>query len=179
MELDALFAGPYGPIVIFLLRVVDVSLATTRMLLAVRNQRRLVPVIGFVEILIWLLAVGHAIRHLDSSWHVVAYAGGFAAGNYVGLWIEEKLAIGLATVRIISRQGGVELADALREQGFGATEFAGQGREGTVEMVFTAARRRHIPRILREIDRWDPDAFVTVEEPRAVHRGWLFQTRRK
>ena len=177
--LVSLFAGPFGPLVIFLLRIVDVSLATTRMLLAVRNQKLLVPLIGFVEVMVWLYAAGTAIRFLDSPLHVIGYAGGFAAGNVVGLWVEEKLALGLATVRIISAHGGVELADALREKGFGVTEFSGQGREGPVEVVYTVAKRAQIRRIMDEVDVWDPGAFVTVEEPRAIHRGWLFDKRRK
>lgn len=177
--LAALFAGPLGPLVIFLLRIVDVSLATTRMLLAIRNQRMLVPLIGFVEVLVWLFAAGNAIRFLESPLHVIGYAAGFATGNVVGLWVEEKLALGLATVRVVSAHGGVELADALREKGFGVTEFSGQGREGPVEVVFTAARRAQVPWILKEVNYWDPDAFVTVEEPRAIHRGWMFDKRRK
>ena len=177
--LAQVFAGPWGPLVIFLLRIIDVSLATTRMLLAVRGQRVLVPIIGFFEVLIWLFAAGNAIQFLDSPLHVVGYAGGFAAGNVVGLWVEEKLALGLATVRIISEHGGVELADALREMGFGVTEFTGQGREGIVEVVYTVARRADTPRILRTVGEWAPDSFVTVEEPRAIHRGWLLRGARR
>jgi uncharacterized protein YebE (UPF0316 family) len=180
MELiDQLFGGPLGPLVIFSLRIVDVSLATLRMLLSVRGQRVLVPIIGFFEVLIWLFAAGNAIRFLDSPLHVLGYAGGFAAGTMVGLWVEEKLAFGLATVRIISAHGGVEMADALREMGFGVTEFAGEGREGKVEVVYTVARRSEVKGILTTVDRWDPDAFVTVEEPRGIRRGWLLQKRRK
>jgi uncharacterized protein YebE (UPF0316 family) len=174
-----LFAGPWGPLVIFALRIVDVSLATLRMLLAVRGQRVIVPLIGFFEVLIWLFAAGSAIRYLNSPLHVLGYAGGFAAGTAVGLWVEEKLAFGLATVRIISAHGGVEVADALRDEGFGVTEFAGEGREGRVEVVYTVAKRAQIKGILRIVDLWDPAAFVTVEEPRSVRRGWLLQSRRK
>lgn len=177
--IDALFAGPWGPILIFFLRIVDVSLATVRMLLAIRGARLVVPLIGFFEVLIWIFAVGSAIRNLSSAWHVLGYAAGFAAGNAVGLWIEEKLALGLATVRVMSQRGGVELADALRRKGFGVTEFAGQGREGTVEMVYTVVRRREVEDVLDEVDRWDPNAFVSVEEPRSIRRGWLYPKRRK
>jgi uncharacterized protein YebE (UPF0316 family) len=94
--IEQLFGGPWGPLVIFLLRIVDVSLATVRMLLSVRGQKLLVPLIGFFEVLIWLFAAGNAIRHLSSPYHVIGYAGGFAAGTAVGLWVEEKLAFGLA-----------------------------------------------------------------------------------
>lgn len=171
--LDALFAGPWGPLLIFVLRIGDVSLATMRTLLSMRNARIAVPLIGFVEVLIWIFAVGNAIKNLHSGWHLLGYAGGFATGTLVGMWVEEKLAIGLAVVRVISRHGGVEVAEALREQGFGVTEYAGQGRDGGVEIVDTVVKRRRIPEVIRVIDEWDPTAFVMVEEPRAIRRGWL------
>jgi uncharacterized protein YebE (UPF0316 family) len=177
--MEALFASAWGPLVIFCLRIVDVSLATLRMLLAVRGFKMVAPFIGFFEVLIWILAVGTAIRHLDSPLHLIGYAGGFATGTLVGLMIEERMALGMANIRVVSRHGGVELAEALRERGFGVTEFAGQGREGHVEVLDAVLRRRDLPTALREIDFWDPDAFVTVQEPRAIHRGWMLQGRRK
>jgi uncharacterized protein YebE (UPF0316 family) len=160
------------------LRIFDVSLSTLRILLSVRNRRFIVPVIGFVEVLIWIFAVGNAIRHLHSPWHVLGYAAGFSAGSGVGLWIEGKLAIGLATMRIISRHTGIELAEGLRALGCGVTEFIGQGREGPVEVVYTVVPRRRIRQVLTEVVRWDPDAFVTVEEPREIRRGWMHTTPR-
>jgi uncharacterized protein YebE (UPF0316 family) len=172
--IDALFGGPWGPLLIFGLRIVDVSMATMRMLLIMRSQKLLVPLIGFFEVIIWIVAVGSAIRNLDSVWHVLGYAGGFATGSLVGLAIEEKLAVGLASIQVISQHGGVELAEALRGRGFGVTEFAGQGREGKVEVVQTVVLRRQVPEVIEEVDRWDPDAFVSVEEPRTIRRGWMF-----
>lgn len=177
--IDALFAGPWGPLVIFCLRIVDVSMATTRTLLAMRNARLAVPVIGFFEVLIWIFAVGSAIQNLGSPWHVLGYASGFAVGNVMGLWLEEKLAMGLASIQIVSRFGGVELAEALRDRGFGVTEFTGRGRDGKVEVAHTVVRRRQIDEVLHVVDKWDPDAFVSVEEPRAIRRGWMFPGRRK
>jgi uncharacterized protein YebE (UPF0316 family) len=177
--IDALFAGPWGPLVIFCLRIVDVSMATTRTLLAMRNARLAVPVIGFFEVLIWIFAVGSAIRNLGSPWHVLGYASGFAVGNVVGLWLEEKLAMGLATIQIVSRAEGVQLAGALRERGFGVTEFDGRGRDGKVEVTHTVVKRRQIDEVLEVVDRLAPDAFVSVEEPRAIRRGWMFPGRRK
>lgn len=178
-SLDQLFAGPWGPVLIFFLRIIDVSLATIRMLLSVRGSRVAVPLIGFFEVMIWILAVGSAIRNLNSAWHVLGYGAGFATGNVLGLWIEEKLALGVATVRVVSLHGGVKLADALRLKGFGVTQFMGQGREGTVEMVYTVVRRRDVDAVLEEVDRYDPKAFVSVEEPRQIRRGWLYPKRQK
>jgi uncharacterized protein YebE (UPF0316 family) len=177
--LDALFAGPYGPVAIFLLRIVDVSLSTMRILLAVRGHKYVVPFIGFFEVLIWVFAVGNAIRFLDSPLHLLGYAGGFATGSIVGLLIEERLAIGYATIRIVSRHAGVEMSDALRSLGFGVTEFAGQGRDGPVEVAYTVCKRRDITRVITEVERWDAQAFITVEEPRDIRWGWMHATPRQ
>jgi uncharacterized protein YebE (UPF0316 family) len=177
--MDVIFAGAWGPLVIFLLRIVDVSLATLRMLMVMRGKKFAAPLIGFFEVLVWILAVGNAIRFISSPLHLFGYAAGFATGTLVGLWIEEKMAFGMSTVRIMSRHGGVELAEALRDHGFGVTEFAGQGREGVVEVVYVALKRRDLPTVFREVGIWDPEAFVTVEEPRSIHRGWMFSRRRK
>ena len=179
MELDALFGSTFGPLLIFCLRIVDVSLATLRMLLSIRGHKRIVPVIGFFEVLIWITAVGNAVKFLDSPVHLLGYAGGYATGTVVGLWIEEKMALGIAALRVMSRHGGVEIAEALRERGFGVTEFPAQGRDGRMEVVYAVLRRRDLPVALAQVSRWDDGAFVTVEEPRAIHRGWMFDSRRK
>ena len=179
LDIDTLFSGPFGPLVIFALRIVDVSFATVRILLSMRNQRVMVPIIGFVEVLVWLFAAGNAIRHLESGWHVLGYAAGFSTGTMVGLWIEEKLAIGLATMRIISKRTDAQMATNLRALGCGVTEFIGAGREGKVDVVYTVVQRRDIPRVLDEVERLDADAFITVEEPREIRRGWMYNTPRR
>lgn len=115
-----LLAGPWGPLLIFLIRIVDVSLSTFRMLLVVRGSRVVAPLIGFFDILLWLLAAGAAIRNLSSPAHVLGYAAGFAAGTAVGMWLEGKLALGICTVRAISREPQRALATELRERGHGA-----------------------------------------------------------
>jgi len=176
-QIGELFAGPWGPILIFALRIVDVSLATMRILLSVRGHKRLAPLIGLAEVSIWLYAAGNAMRHLDSGWHVLGYAAGFAAGTSVGLWVEEKLALGFTTLRVISRSG-TTLADLLRGLGYGVTEFAARGREGPVDVVFTVVPRRETQRVLAEVDRVDRTAFVTVEQPREIRWGWIHSSER-
>jgi uncharacterized protein YebE (UPF0316 family) len=174
-----LLAGLWGPFIIFGLRIVDVSLATVRMLLTMRNARRIVPLIGFFESLIWVTAVGIAIQNLHSIWHVLGYASGFGTGTLVGLWLEGKLAVGLATVRIITKTSGEAVAQTLRGAGYGVTEFVGKGREGPVELIYTLVKRRQIPTVLAAVERLDPGAFISVEEPRQILRGWMFPIRRK
>lgn len=177
--IDAVFAGPWGPVVIFLLRIVDVSLATLRMLLVMRGEKRPVFLIALVESLVWICAVGSAIKNLSSGWHLIGYSAGFASGNIVGLWIEEKLAYGLVTLRVITRRQGPKLARFLRQSGYGVTEFKGRGKEGAVSVLLVVALRREAVRLLSRIHKKDAKAFVTIEEPKAISRGWLFSGRRK
>ena len=172
-ELDLLFAAPIGALLIFACRIVDVSCDTMRMLLAIRGRRGVAGALGFVQALVWILAVGNAVKHLDSPLHILGYAGGFAAGTFVGITIEALLAYGLAQLRIVSAHGGVEIAEALRAHGFGVTEFAGYGREGSVEVVSTVVKRAHVADVMRIVDRYDPQAFVTAEEPRILRGGSL------
>ena len=181
--LQELVAGPFGPIAVFFLRVTDVSMATLRMLLIMRGRRLLAPLIGFFEILIWVTAIGIVVQHLQSPLHVVGYAGGFAAGSFLGLLLEERLALGLATIRTMVRSGGPELSAELRrelrEAGFGVTEMVGRGKEGAVEVLYSVLPRRKVPIALELIHRGAPDSFVVVDEPRGVHRGWLYPAKKK
>lgn len=174
-----LLSGPWGPLLVFFLKIGDVSLATVRILAVVRGSRLAGPAIGFVEILIWVVVVGAVIRNLGSPLHVVGYAAGFTAGTAVGMWIESKLALGVSTIQVVSREPTSELARRLRELGFGVTKLEGQGREGSVEILYTVVRRRHVPRVLRRVEEDDPDAFVAIQDDTVVRRGWLYGARRR
>ncbi|MGH7719104.1 MAG: DUF2179 domain-containing protein [Gemmatimonadaceae bacterium] len=174
-----LFDLPYGPFLIFGLRIVDVSLDVMRVILAVRGRRAVAGGLGFFQAFIWIFAVGNAIAHLDSWWHILGYAAGFGTGTMVGITIENALAYGLSTVRIVSQHGGVEIAEDLRARGYGVTEMAGFGRDGKVEIVTSVVQRQHIDDIMMMVDRWDPDAFVTVEEPKILRGGSIAGRRRR
>ncbi len=185
-EAAALFAAPIGALLIFCLRIVDVSCDTMRVLFAIRGRRLVAGGLGFVQAMIWIFAVGQAVKHLDSWPHILGYAAGYATGTMVGITIERFVAYGLATVRIVSRHGGVEIAHDLRERGFGVTEFGGFGRDGTVEFLHSVVQRSHVAEVMQVVDRWDPEAFVTVEEPQILRGGsfaergrWLGAGRRK
>lgn len=150
---------------IFLARILDVSLATLRMIVVIRGYRFVAAVLGFFEVLIWLVAVGQVIQNLDVWYLAVAYAGGFAAGNVVGIWLESKLAMGTELVRVVSERPDVALAGALRAEGYSVIEMGGRGdRDEPVEVLLIVDRRRRIPRALRLIRELDPDAFWTVTD---------------
>jgi len=170
---ELLFAGVWGALFIFLARIVDVSCDTMRVLFTVRGKRTIAGVLGFTQALVWIFAVGTAIRHLDSWMHVVAYAGGYAAGTMTGITIERFVAYGVAQVRIISRSQGLVIATALRDLGFGVTQTRGEGRAGSVDILHSIVQRSQVDEVLMVVDQYDPVALVTVEEPRAVRGGFV------
>lgn len=171
MTVDALFASPIGALAIFALRIVDVSCDTMRVIFAIRGKRGIAALLGFVQALVWIFAVGNAVKHLDSLLHVFGYAGGYALGTFVGVTIERTIAYGVATVRVVSKYSGVEIAEALRTAGYAVTEFPGFGRDGAVEILNSVVQRSHIDDVLRLIEKWDRSAFVTVEEPKVLRGG--------
>lgn len=177
--LQDLVAGPAGPLVVFSLRLTDVSMATFRMRMIMRGHRLIAPLIGFFEILLWVTAIGIVVNYLDSPLHVIGYAAGFATGNFLGLLIDERLALGLSTLQTVVRSGGAELAGDLREAGFGVTEVDGRGKDGVVEVLYSVLPRKRVEECLALINARDPDSFVVVDEPRTVRRGWLFPAKKK
>jgi uncharacterized protein YebE (UPF0316 family) len=173
MTVDSLFASPWGALLIFCLRIVDVSCDTMRVIFAIRGKRGIAAMLGFVQALVWIFAVANAVKHLDSILHVIGYAGGYATGTYVGVSLEQAIAYGVATVRIVTRRAGAEIAGALRQRGYGVTEYPGLGRDGSVEIVHSVVQRSHLSDVLAVINAADEDAFVTVEEPKVLSGGIL------
>lgn len=174
--MDALFAAPIGALLIFLLRMTDVSMAMVRMIMAVRGLRGWAAAIGFFEVLVWLFAVGHALQHLDSPLHLISYAAGFAMGNYVGVSLEGRFALGINVVRAVFRGAplsstGPAAARLLRERGYAVTEMPGRGRESDVDILNIVVQRKKVPDVLQILREHSADAFITVEEVRSTQGG--------
>lgn len=156
------------PLLIFLARIFDVSIGTVRMIMVISGHRIASAALGFIEVLIWVLAVGGAVKHLDNPLALLAFAGGFATGTLVGMAVEQRLAIGFRVVRVINPKPGVDLAGAIRSKGFMATRIDGRGRDGPVEIVFLTVRRRVVRELLESVAKITPDAFVSVERAEKV-----------
>lgn len=158
-------------VVIFLARICDVSLSTLRIIYTSRGIRFLAPIIGFFEVLIWLIAMSQIINNLTSPILYIAYASGFAMGNFIGIFIEEKMAIGTVVVRIITQKDALDLISCLKEDGYGVTHVNAQGAMGPVKIIFTIVRRKDIRQVLKVIRRHNPLAFFTIEDVRSVRKG--------
>jgi uncharacterized protein YebE (UPF0316 family) len=161
------------PFLIFCARVLDVSVGTLRIILIAKGYRLLAPLLGAVEVLVWLLAVGKILGSgsLANVACYVGYCGGFALGNYVGMIIEGKIALGTVLLRVISRKNTSLLAVRLREDGLGVTELAGAGATGPVNILFTLLPRRELPKVAAVVRQYEPRAFYSVEDVRAVEKG--------
>lgn len=156
------------PLLIFIMRITDVSIGTLRIMMVAKGRKFIAPALGFVEILIWLYAITNIVQNADNIWFYLAYGAGFAAGNYLGILVEERLAIGIGMVRVVTRQRATELITALRSAGYGVTTVVGEGTDGPVDIIYTVVRRAEIPRVLEEIHRFNPRAFYVVEDVRSA-----------
>jgi uncharacterized protein YebE (UPF0316 family) len=149
---------------IFVARVLDVSLGTLRTILVVRSYALMAAVLGFLEVVIWILAAGQVLQNLDRWYLIVAFAAGFAAGNVVGIWLESKLAVGVELVRAISVNRDVELARILRGANHRVIELVGTNGSADVEVLLITEKRRKIPALLRLIKTTDPEAVYTISD---------------
>lgn len=158
------------PLFIFLARIVDVSLGTLRIIFVTKGMRHIAPLVGFVEVLIWIIAISRIMQNLDNWLCYIAYAAGFASGNFMGMIIEEKLAIGHEMVRIITRKDATNLINELRENGYGVTSVKAEGIDGEVAVIYLIVRRSMIKDVLGIINRNNPRALYTVEAIKYVNR---------
>jgi uncharacterized protein YebE (UPF0316 family) len=158
------------PLFIFLARIVDVSLGTLRIIFVTKGMRHIAPLVGFVEVLIWIIAISRIMQNLDNWLCYIAYAAGFASGNFMGMIIEEKLAIGHEMVRVITRKDATNLINELRENGYGVTSVKAEGIDGEVAVIYLIVRRSMIKDVLGIINRNNPRALYTVEAIKYVNR---------
>jgi uncharacterized protein YebE (UPF0316 family) len=156
------------PILIFCSRIVDVSIGTMRVIFITKDYRFLAPLCGFFEVLIWLIAMTQIMKHLSNVFCYVGYAGGFATGNFVGMFIERRMALGIVLVRVITRNEASELLEYCKSRGYGVTSVDAEGLYGRVKILFTVIRRSDITDMVQSIGRFNPNAFYTIEDVRSA-----------
>lgn len=157
---------------IFVLRVLNMALDTVRVMMVLRNRRLLTWVLGFIQTVIYVVAFKYVIDSINNPLNLFAYAAGFATGNVVGMWAEERMAIGYINLRIISTKLGAEIAAKLRGEGFAVTEIPARGKDGEVTLLNISLFRRQVGQAMDLIKGVDPDVFMTAEDMRPVSRGF-------
>lgn len=164
-----------GALLIFFLRICDMSMDTLRVLFVVRGKKLPVWILGVAQSAVFILAVSNVLKGDTNPLVILGYATGFATGNVIGMWIEDQLAIGFKKVSIISRDNGNEIAAALREKGYGVTELRGMGKDGEVEMVQTNVKRKHVRDVEKIANQFDPKAFITADDFYPVNRSGFWR----
>jgi len=165
------------PVLIFVARILDVSLGTVRLVFVSRGFKYLAPLVGFFEVLIWILAMGQIMQHLTNPVCYIGYAGGFAMGNFVGIHIAEKLSLGVVLVRVVTDKNASGLIESLKAGNYGVTSIDGHGISGEVKVIFTIVPRKEVRRVVDLVKKFDLQAFYSVEEVGFVEKG-VFPVRR-
>ena len=161
-----------GALLIFVMRVLNMSLDTLRVLFVMRGKKVIVWIFGFLQSVIFVVVITSVISNLDNPLNIIGYSAGFATGNILGIYIEGKLAVGFAEIHIISPRRGSAIAEHLRSEGYAVTEIPARGKDGMVTMLNCSVRRRHVARLEDVVREIDEDAFVTAEDIRPVARGF-------
>ena len=159
-------------LLIFCLRVTDMSLDTLRVIFVIRGRKKEAWFLGFMNSMIFVLAISTVLAHMDNPLTVLGYASGFATGNVVGMWLEGKMAIGHTRLTIMTSTLGQHIAGSLRENGFAVTEIPALGRDGVVNVLNCSVLRKQMGKAERIIREADPFAFITSEDVKPIHRGF-------
>lgn len=170
----ALFNYLILPALIFVARVFDVTLSTIKILFVMNGKRDIAPILGFFESLIWLLAIGQIITNIDNGLSYIAYATGFATGTWVGMYIEEKLAVGRVMLRLIVNDINGELMGFLHDNDFRYSLLDAMGKMGKVSIVFFVVERENLARLIEGINVHHPNAFYTIESVKQVSKSQEF-----
>ncbi len=159
------------PFLIFLARICDVTIGTIRIVMISKGQKMWAPILGFFEILIWLLAISRIFENLDNWTCYLGYALGYATGNYFGLKLEEKLAMGIVKIQIITRKEAAKLIENLKMAGYGITHHEAQGSTEVVSIIYSVIKRNEIPKVEEIVKATNPKAFYSVEDVKSVSHG--------
>jgi uncharacterized protein YebE (UPF0316 family) len=166
------------PLLIFVARVTDQTIGTLRLIYAAKGLKYLAPLFGFFESIIWLTAVSQIMKHLDNFYCYFAFAGGFAMGNFFGIYLEQKISIGVVLVRVILQKYETVLGENLKAAGYGFTLMDALGREGSVKLLFSTIHRKDLKKYIKIVHEVRPNAFYTVEDIRQVKGNVFEKTKR-
>jgi uncharacterized protein YebE (UPF0316 family) len=161
------------PFLIFCARIADVTLGTFRIVMVAKGQKYIAPILGFFEVAIWIIVISKIMQSMDNWVCIIAYAAGFATGNYIGLIIEDKIAMGVVKIQIITAKSAINLMQNLVDLGFGITHHEANGANGKVSIIYSIINRKQIPQIVDLIFKHNPNAFYSIEDVKFVNKGIL------
>lgn len=174
---DNILDYSYLPLLIFFARICDVTLGTLRIIFVSKGMKKVAPFLGFFEVFIWIVVISELLTKANDWISYIAYAGGYATGNYIGMLIEERIAMGIYLVRVFTLRDGSELVKKLNKNNFGATCLKGKGVEKEVDIVEAVVDRKNMTRVETIVKDFDENAFFVVEDVRSTQKG-IFPTKK-
>lgn len=163
-------------LVIFFGKILEVTVSTIRIVLINRGERVKGTFIAFFEVLLWLLITGTVLTGFQDDWlRVLVFALAFACGNYLGSWMEDKLAFGLCSVQVIVPDGeeSRKLASELRANNFAVTQICGKGKDGERELMLLHIKRKRILQAVGIIRQSLENAVIVVNDAKVVYGGFI------
>ncbi len=159
------------PLLIFLARICDVTIGTLRIILVSKGKKYIAPFLGFFEMIIWILAITHIFENLNNWACYIGYAAGFASGNFIGIIVEEKIALGFELIRIITSKDADDLIASLKAKGHGITSIRAHGSKGDVGIIYSVIKRSDLKSFISFMKKHNPNAFYTIEDIRFVNKN--------
>jgi len=167
-----LYAYAILPLFIFLARICDVTLGTIRIIMVSRGNRAVAAALGFFEVIIWLVAVAQVLGNLNNITSYLAYGAGFAMGNFLGISLENRMALGVQAVHIITESNMQVLSMILREEGFGVTNLEANGLKGHMDFLYVITPRKRSKEVLSIVKEFDKHAFISISDVRSSQAGF-------
>lgn len=163
------------PTIIFFGRICDVTLGTLRIIFVSKGEKKKAPIVGFFEVFIWVIVISQIFSNSNDIFAYLAYAGGYATGNFVGILVENKIAFGFQLFRIYTKKNGAELTQLLNKKGIGSTYIKGEGAISEVSVIETVVSRKREKMVVDIINNFDIEAFYLIEDVRSKQKG-IFST---
>ncbi len=154
------------------MRITDVTLGTIRTLTVVQGRKYPAGALGFIEVTIWIFAIRHIMMHLDNLWNILGYSSGFALGNVIGIYVEQRFGVGFAQLYVISLHYTDKIANELRRNKFGVTVLPGEGGRGGIAVLVILTTRKRQKEAIGIIDSLDPKAFISIQSA-IPYRGFV------
>ncbi len=176
--MEHLFNTLWGPVLVAIFRIFDVTFGTFRTILVVQGRKIPAAFVGAAEVLIWVTAIQYILKFIDTNpWNLAGYAIGFGLGNILGITLEQKIGLGFAQLNIISVHKADELTESLRESGFGVTALEAAGKDGKRSVIMCIVERKYQKNVMKIIDKIDPDAFISIQSS-LPYRGFRHGSRK-
>lgn len=159
------------PFIIFLGRVIDVSLGTLRIIFVSKGEKYKAPIIGLIEVFIWVMVISQVLSRANDLVSYLSYAAGYATGNYIGILLENRIAYGIVLCRIYTQKNGNALIQTLNKLDFGATLTHGSGSTNEVDIIETVVDRKELKTLEATINSFDNNSFYVIEDIRTKQNG--------